>query len=378
MIFTRYLFRNLLLVTLFTAVTLAGIVMLTQSIRFLELIVESGASGWAFWLVTFLALPRFFEVILPLALTISIIFLYNRMNADSELVVARAAGLSPLQLARPALLLAGVTVVLMVWITGWLAPSSVSSMQQVRGVLKAQYSTLLFREGVFNSAGKDITVYIRDRAPSGELNGLMIHDTRNPDNPVTILAKRGIILSGDEGQQVLVYDGTRQDINPRNGALNNLQFQRYTIDLPDGGPVRERAQEAKERTLGELIALRADGAQRRDARLSAEREIWRRVGMPFLSLTFTMVALAFMVLGPVNRRGQSKRIVSALLAIILLQAAYIGLTDAAQKSYTGIAALYAVIFGPIVCGLFMMSRWGERLRHRVLYRGGPAPQEAQA
>ena len=62
MIFTRYLFRNLLFATLFTAVTLAGIVMLTQSIRFLELIVESGASSLSFWIVTFLALPRFFEI----------------------------------------------------------------------------------------------------------------------------------------------------------------------------------------------------------------------------------------------------------------------------------------------------------------------------
>lgn len=374
MIFTGYLFRNLLLVTLFTAVTLAGIVMLTQSIRFLELIVESGASGWAFWLVTLLALPRFFEVILPLALTISIIFLYNRMNADSELVVARAAGLSPLQLARPALFLAGVTVVLMVWITGWLAPSSVSSMQQVRGVLKAQYSTLLFREGVFNAAGKDITVYIRDRAPSGELNGLMIHDTRDPGNPVTILAKRGVILSGDEGQQVLVYDGTRQDINPRNGALNNLQFQRYTIDLPDGGPVRQRRREPDERTLSELFHLDEAALQRPGTQEEFMREIWRRMAMPFLSLTFTMVALAFMVLGPVNRRGQSTRIVTALLAIILLQAAYIGLASAAQKTYMGVILLYMLIFVPMILSLSMMSRFGEAFRHRLLY-GQPSGEK---
>src|SRR5690606_9851976 len=118
---------------------------------------------------------------------------------------------------------------------------------------KAQYSSMLLREGVFNSVGKNLTVYIHDRESSGELSGLMIHDTRDADNPVTILARRGVILSGDTGQQVLVYEGTRQDINPRTGALNNLQFQRYTIDLPDSDPVRQRVREPDERTLIELM-----------------------------------------------------------------------------------------------------------------------------
>ena len=376
MIFTRYMFQNLLLVTLLVAVTLAGIVMLTQSIRFLELIVESGASSWAFWLVTLLALPRFFEIILPLALTISVIFLYNRMSSDSELVVARSAGLSPMQLARPALILAGVVTLVMFLITSWLAPASVTMMQQMRITIKAQYSSMLLREGVFNSVGKNLTVYIHERASNGEINGLMIHDTRDKDNPVTILARRGVILSSDAGQQVLVYEGSRQDINPRTGALNNLQFQRYTIDLPDSDPVRSRVRNPDEMTIFELTdpdktALLAP-AQRENVIL----EIWRRIGMPFLSCTFTIVALMFMVIGPVDRRGQAKRIMSALGTTIFLQAAYISLASMAQKSATGLVLMYALVFTPTLIGLFILSRYGEGLRHRVLYGASPGVGEA--
>lgn len=368
MIFTRYLFRNLLFATLFTAVTLAGIVMLTQSIRFLELIVESGASSLSFWIVTFLALPRFFEIILPLALTIGIIFLYNRMSTDSEMVVAKAAGLSPLQLAGPALYLAAVVTALMFFITAWLAPASLSSMQQMRVAIKAQYSGMLLREGIFNTVGKNLTVYIRERDSSGELNGLMIHDTRDAENPVTILARRGVILSSDEGQQVLVYDGTRQDINKKSGALNNLQFQRYTIDLPDSDPVRQRWREPDERTLWELMNPDEETLRRPTAAKEFQLEALRRFISPFLSFTFALVALVFMVVGPVDRRGQGRRIVWALGAIILLQAVYLGLFNLAQKSYVGLVLMGLTVFVPSLLSLFMLSPYSDVIRHRLLYR----------
>lgn len=369
MIFTRYLFRNLLFATLFTAVTLAGIVMLTQSIRFLELVVESGASSLSFWIVTLLALPRFFEIILPLALTIGVIFLYNRMSADSEMVVAKAAGLSPLQLARPALYLAAVITLLMFFITAWIAPASLSAMQQMRTAIKAQYSGMLLREGVFNAVGKNLTVYIRERSTGGELNGLMIYDTRVPDKPVTVIARRGVMISSDTGQQVLVYDGTRQDIHPESGALNNLQFQRYTIDLPDSDPVRQRWREPDERTLWELLHPDEFTRQKPSALKAFHLEALRRLTAPFLSFTFALVALVFMVIGPVDRRGQSKRISWALGATIILQAVYLGLFNMAQKSYLGLVLMNGVIFIPIIGCLFLLSRYSDVLRHKLLYRG---------
>ena len=106
MVFDRYLMKNLLLATLFTALSLAAVIMLTQSLRFLELIINSGASSLSFFALTFLALPRFFEVILPIALMIGVVFIYNRMTTDSEIVVMRASGLSPMRLGQPAFALA--------------------------------------------------------------------------------------------------------------------------------------------------------------------------------------------------------------------------------------------------------------------------------
>ena len=64
--------------------------------------------------------------------------------------------------------------------------------------------------------------------------------------PVTIIAKSGLIVATDEGQQVLVYDGSRQDFNEKTGALNRLDFERYSIDLPEAVAVGKRWKEASE------------------------------------------------------------------------------------------------------------------------------------
>lgn len=368
-LYDRYILKSLGLAALFTSITLAAIILLTQSLKFLELIINAGASSTAFWMLTFLALPRFFEVILPVALMISTVFIYNRMMSDSEIVVMRSAGKSPMELARPAIALGIMVTLILLFITMWLAPVALSSMLKMRQVIKTQYSALLFQEGIFNSVGKDLTVYISNRNSNGEMEGLIIHDSRDTlAAPVTVIAKRGVIVSSDEGQQVLVYDGSRQDFNAKTGALNRLDFERYTIDLPEAAAVKKRWKEPDERTIWQLLHPNensADDVKYRDA-LSAE--IHRRIVGPFLALSFVGVVLCCLLLGPVNRRGQAKRIFVAVASVILLQSLYLMFINNPDKNLFKLLALYFVVFVPLIASLLVLSSWGEKLRHKIMYR----------
>jgi lipopolysaccharide export system permease protein len=369
-IFDRYLFRNVALATVFVAATLAAVILLTQSLRFLELVLESGASGRSFWMLTLLALPRFFEIILPIALMAAIVFVYNKMTMDSELVVMRALGRAPMRLARPAIMLSVAVAGFLLVMTTWVAPLSLTSMQQMRQVIKAQYSTLLFRPGVFTNVVPGLTVYVRERSAAGELRGLMIHDSRaETDVPVTILAKRGAIQLTADGQQVLVYDGSRQDMNPENGILNRLDFERYTIDLPDSsGPVRQRWREPEERTLWELF--NPDMANQRDVESRREFgvEIHRRLVAPLMAPALAVMALAFLLVGPVDRRGQGWRIMLATGGAVLVQGLYLGAFSLAQDGIAGLFLMYALVLGPLVAGGFMLSGRSENLRGKFAAR----------
>lgn len=369
MVFDKYLFRSVLIATVFMSVTLATIIFLSQSLRFLELVIESGASSKMFWVLTVLALPRFFEIVVPIALMAATLFTYNRLIMDSELVVMRTAGYSPMRLSRPVLTLAFLTTLFLMFVTTWLAPVSLSQMQQLRTVLKSQYSTLLIKEGVFNAFGDTLTVYVEDRKKDGEMEGILIHDTSPEwEHPVTIVAQKGYIVMSDQGQQVVVDQGWRQTFNPQTGALEKLSFDRYTIDLPESEDVRQRWPEPDERTFFQL--LNPDLSVKRDQENIDNfiREAHRRVISPFLAMTFTVISLSILLLGPLNRRGQGVRITVSILSIVIIQALYLFAFNLSNRSFTGLIGMYVLVFVPLVAGMVALSPISEKFRRKTLYR----------
>jgi lipopolysaccharide export system permease protein len=371
-IFDRYIFKDLVIATIFVSVVLALVILLTESLKFLELIIHSGASSGSFWYLTALAMPRFFEIILPIATMAATIFVYNRMTMDSELIVMRATGFSPLRLARPAFLMALVSGVALLFVTVWLTPASVSNMETLRAEIKAQFSTLLFREGVFNPVGSGLTVYIRERDPSGELRGLMIHDSRSQNKtPVTIVARRGKLEMDDKGQHVVVFDGSRQQINADNGTLTQLDFDRYTIDLPDGsGAAQQHWRGPEERSMRELTHLDPGDAADKSLRREFRMEYHRRLATPLLSFSFTSMALALLLAGHLDRRGQGRRIAVAVVCAVLIQGIYMMSLNIARHSGAGLVLMYADILIPIIVSLFFLAGRTDTLRRRYKKTGG--------
>src|SRR5579864_1576239 len=91
---TRYILRQTLAALLFVAVSFTAAVWLVQSLRLVDLIVNHGLSIGLFTYLALLILPRFIDAVLPIAVFIAVLFTYNRLLGESELVVMRAAGMS--------------------------------------------------------------------------------------------------------------------------------------------------------------------------------------------------------------------------------------------------------------------------------------------
>lgn len=348
-IIDRYIFKQMFVATIFVTVVLAALVFLTQSLRFLDLVMNAGASGLTIWIQTLLYLPSFFEIILPIGMVASVLFIYNRLTMDSELVVLRSLGFSPLHLARPALLLAGVFAALLFMIMGWIAPQSKTEAISNRQAIKAQMSSLIFREGVFNEAGSNLMVYIRNRDNNGELHGLIIHDTREISKPPsTVIAGRGVLVSSNGGQQVLVYDGSRQEIDPKTGAMRRLDFDRYTIDLPeDTKPDSERWKEPDERTTAELLdGMSKKSGETREARRAFRVELQKRVLLPFLVPGFALIGLSFLLVGHHDRRGQGKRVLMAIALVVGIEIMFLGSYNIAKQSAAGLPLMLLSVLLP--------------------------------
>src|SRR5277367_6295435 len=91
----RYILRQLLVALIAVTTALVALIWLTQSLRFVELVVNRGLSLRVFLQLTGLLIPNFVAVILPITTFVVVHFVYQRLSGDRELTVMRAAGMSP-------------------------------------------------------------------------------------------------------------------------------------------------------------------------------------------------------------------------------------------------------------------------------------------
>jgi lipopolysaccharide export system permease protein len=364
----RYILRQLVVVAALVTLTLTLAIWLTQSLRFVELIVNRGLSLQSYLYLTLLLLPSFLSLMLPVALFTAVLFTYNKLIADSELVVLRAAGLGPFQLARPGLTLAAVIVGLGYLLSLYLLPWSYRQFKDFEFNVRSDYSAVLLKEGAFNNVSAGITVYIRSREADGELQGILIHDNRVRDKTFTLMAERGRLAMTEDGPRVVLVNGNRQQFDAETGKLSLLYFDRYSVDLGKVGQAQQnRWREPRERYISELLFPdNSPDDQAYATRLYAEAH--NRLTSPMLGFAYTLISLAALLSGEFNRRGQSRRVMAAILLSAMVQTGSIAMTNALIRWPKLAPAPYIAVALVILAALW----WLSRSRHRPRLAAAPA------
>ncbi len=328
----RYIFRQLVWWTIIVSVSLTCIVWLTQSLRFVEMIVNTGLSVTTFVTFTLLLLPSFLSLIGPIAVFAAVMFTYTKMLNDSEIVILRATGMSPLKIGRPALLLATLVMLLGYLNSIYLMPASFREFKDLQREFRSELSSLFLQEGVFNPVVDGITVFIRARSESGQLYGIIIHDGRIPEKPVTMMAEQGAIVSSDKGPRVLMVNGNRQEVREDDGRLSLLYFDRYTFDLSALNKTEiDLWREPRERFLHELFFSPEEAAKIYNYR-ELRMEGISRLSSPLLYLAFTAIGLALLLGGDFNRRGQFLRILIAVCCVTAIQVVVLSMKNLGEKT----------------------------------------------
>jgi lipopolysaccharide export system permease protein len=357
----RYVLQQLAVGMIFVTAGLTCVLWLTQSLRFVEMIVNRGLSAGTFLYLTMLLLPNFLAVILPVALFAIVLFTYSKMVTDRELVVMRAAGLSQMALAKPALVLAILVLGLGYALNLYFLPTSYRMFHELQWEIRYSYSHILLQEGKFSTINDAITVYVRERSPEGELLGILIHDTRNPAKPTTLMAERGAMVQTDEGTRVVLFNGNRQELDRATNKVSMLYFDRYTFDLEatrEAIPVRYR--EPRERMLPELLHPEDDPMVQAKDRGKFIVEAHQRLSSPLQSISFTLIALASLISGGFSRRSQAARVGVAIAIVVTLEGAILGMANFTAKHLDLIPLNYAIVVIPGAIAAYLMLRSGLR------------------
>lgn len=356
----RYLTRQIAVAGFVTVVIVTIVVWLTQVLRLLDLVLDRSAPmGMMLWMLV-LTIPTFLGLIIPLALTAAVIFVYYRLLLESELIVMRASGMSNWQLAKPTLGLSLVMVAFCYFIVLFVAPHASRELSRIQFIIKNDYAVALLHDGMFNRLNDGITVYVRDRSGTDELTGVLLHDNSKPDSTSTLFAEKGVLQQDEQGSRVILLNGMRQQKDRKTGALSELKFTQYAIDLAEfATDVQPGWRDPKERTLDELVESDAEKGEPPLARGRLLAELNQRIAMPLMNFAFPLLALVLLLTAEINRRGMTGRVAASALMVTLWEVGIIMSVNLVPKNNDLVWAIYGLALLPVP---FLIGILGFRRR----------------
>ena len=202
--FLKYILFNLLKPFLTISLVLTGVVWLSRSLKYIDLIINKGLSlGSYFWFVSLIA-PKILALLLPLISFATIVYAYQKLKADSELIVMESFGISKFTLMIPALIFGVIASVILLFIEAYLSPSNYKTFKAFQSDLRNNFVISSLQEGSFHNPITGLTVFIDKIAKDGTVNNILIHDPVRPCVTKTELKRMLEEFSDSEFQALIL------------------------------------------------------------------------------------------------------------------------------------------------------------------------------
>lgn len=353
----RYFWSQALWPLLLTLLALTSLALLTQSLQTLDLIVENRQSALTFFYITILALPQLIGIILPLAVFMAALFALNRLNMDSELIVAKAAGFSPWQISSPLARLGVYALIAHLIINLLLQPLSFRQMRAEILKVRTDIASQMIQAGQFVTPSPKLTLYAREVELDGQLQDVLIVDGRDSENVTTHIAKSGNLIRNEEVIALVLREGSIQQTLD-DGSLDVIAFDDYTVDLSDIAAADTVLRlKSSDRFLHELLTPSQNTYLTAKLKREYAAEGHARLAAPLYNVALILLALCFMVRGEHKRLGYGRHI--AVCAVIGFTARLSGfaLTSLAEGDPALNPVQYALPGAMIVlCLLYLWKR----------------------
>jgi len=353
----KYIFRTTFGAFALIVVSLTLLIWVTQALREIDLMTNQGQAILAFVGMTGLLIPVLVLIIAPIALMIAVTYTLNKLNADSEMVVMSAAGISPWRLSVPFILVALVVSLMVAVIGAYLGPKGLRELRNWAAHLRADLVSTIVKPGRFTTIERGLTFYIRERRPNGQLVGILIDDRRDAKERATFLAERGEILENDRGTFLVLENGSvqRREVERRDPTI--VLFERYAFDLSRfsaGGDGRVLT--ARERYLWELAAPDPNDSLYKIQPGVFRAEFHDRMAAPFYPLAFTVLAYAFLGTPATTRQSRAFALGLTIVAVGVLRFTGFGSTIFAAHSSSAVIFLYVSLAIGFAVGLVVIAR----------------------
>lgn len=364
-ILDRYIFREIALSSLFSFAIFLGAGLIAG---FLPLLQRGMESGLELTIILFQvlanALPGALVTVAPLSITAGILLGLGRLAADNEISAIKAAGVSILRLAPPAIIIGLIGFCLSAVCTFWLIPRGISEGKRLMQEALTKRVDAGIEEGIFFDRLKDLMLYVEKiDSSTGVMSRIYLRESSDPKETSIVLAKKGKVSPDPEGKAFLLdlRDGVILRENQLGDSTGALAFETYVFRYPLDKSVMEQAPKSMEELSVAGIRERvASIPMPKDAQDQASRSFYARAQI-HANLLITQrvthplscIALAFMAfpLGVLNLGKSRLNNLSAGLVAIF---AYYAITLATERVVrSGLAPAQFML--PVPAIIFMIA-----------------------
>lgn len=322
----RYVTREVVPPFLIGLLVFTFLLFTIRMIKLVDLVVNRGIPLSQLLEIFVYILPAFFEVTVPMSFLLALLWGLGRLSSDREIIALKSCGIGLSQIATPIWTFATVLLCATFALTLYVRPWSNNALKQLLYTITKTHASAGLKEKTFNTDFAGLVIYAEEIHPPGNvLQGVMIADSRHPDQKNTIFSERGAILTSED-QQVLtlrLLDGSIHSIGPLNHTYHTTHFSVYDVSLDMAtilANVKEPDRKPKEMPLSELLQTLVQSHPGTKEERRVLIELHRRLSLPFACAVFALVALPLSTqLGGVQRsQGFALTLVILLTYYLLL------------------------------------------------------------
>jgi len=344
-----YFLRETLRPLVLTAVVMAALALLTQSLSSLDLVIENRAGLIAFLKITSLTLPQLLSIILPFAVFVAVAFAVQRLQSDNEVMVAYAGGMTRWQLISPVLQVVSYAVLLNLILNLFIQPLAFRSMRETIYEVRSDLASAMIRPGEFVSPALNLTIYAEE-LNNGIMSDVFIYDGRDQEKPTILLARTGAFANVTEQPSITLNNASRQTLSA-DGVLEFLEFSSTSFELT--GVIEPQGillYKFSDRYIGELFAPNPTDFWEIQHAKDLIAEGHYRLSSPLYNYALCLLALVALLGGEFNKLGYGRRLIAfGVLALVVRLVGFSLNTAAADTAALNILQYAMPILVSIVC-----------------------------
>lgn len=343
-IYIKYILKNLLKYFVLILFILTMVVWITRTTRYIYYITDYGLSFVNFIVIIVNVLPNLLMLTLPISSFMSIIFSYNKLIKNNELIIFQNLGLKKINFLIPVFIFSFFVSILYYTITLYLLQLSNIKFEKIKLSMRNDAVKVLLNNTNFNSF-QNITLYAKEKN-NDILYSVFLYiksnEKTNYDN--IIYASSGKIV----GTNIIFYNGNIQEFKKNESSLKTIFFDKYTIDISKYYDIDDaKVFDYDLMSLKELFQIKNNKI--------VNAEIANRLLSPILSITLSILACMLILNIKFSRNENNKSIIFIYSACIVVFALYLFFIKSAKNNNSYIYLCVLLLFSPAfynLCNLF--------------------------